>query len=132
MKIYFAGLLFSEADRDWSRATIKEIQSLAVQHGADLKIIFPYGLITEAEIDRLGSNAKFEIFSRCKEHLDDADMVIARLDGPQVDDGTAWEIGYFYAKMSPEKKIIGIRTDFRRASECEGACVRLNSASALP
>jgi nucleoside 2-deoxyribosyltransferase len=29
-----------------------------------------------------------------------------------VDDGTAWEIGYFYAKKSPEQKIIGIRTDF--------------------
>lgn len=38
---------------------------------------------------------KSEIFSRCKSHLDDADMVIALLDGPQVDDGTAWEIGYF-------------------------------------
>jgi hypothetical protein len=38
---------------------------------------------------------KSEIFSRCKSNLDDADMVIALLDGPQVDDGTAWEIGYF-------------------------------------
>jgi nucleoside 2-deoxyribosyltransferase len=27
-----------------------------------------------------------------------------------VDDGTAWEIGYFYAKKSAEQKIIGIRT----------------------
>jgi nucleoside 2-deoxyribosyltransferase len=50
-------------------------------------------------------------------------MVIALLDGSQVDDGTAWEIGYFYAKRTPEKKIIGIRTDFRRAGECEGGCV---------
>jgi len=49
--------------------------------------------------------------------------VIALLDGSQVDDGTAWEIGYFYAKKSPEQKILGIRTDFRRAGECEGAVV---------
>ncbi len=42
-------------------------------------------------------------------------MVIAFLDGPQADDGTAWEIGYFYAQKSPEQKIIGIRTEFRRA-----------------
>ena len=40
-----------------------------------------------------------------------------------MDDGTAWEIGYFYARRSPEQKIIGIRTDFRRAGECEGASV---------
>ncbi|MGO9022030.1 MAG: nucleoside 2-deoxyribosyltransferase [Syntrophobacteraceae bacterium] len=42
-------------------------------------------------------------------------ILIALLDGPQVDDGAAWEIGYFYAKRRPEQKIIGIRTDFRRA-----------------
>ena len=49
--------------------------------------------------------------------------MIALLDGPQVDDGTAWEIGYFYSKKSPEQKIIAIRTDFRRAGESEGAVV---------
>lgn len=47
------------------------------------------------------------------------------MDGPQVDDGTAWEIGYFYQRGLLEQKIIGIRTDFRRAGECEGAAVNL-------
>jgi len=55
-------------------------------------IIFPYNLLTQSEIDRLGEHAKVEIFSRCKSHLDDADLMIALLDGCQVDDGTAWEI----------------------------------------
>jgi nucleoside 2-deoxyribosyltransferase len=50
-------------------------------------------------------------------------MVIALLDASQVDDGTAWEIGYFYAIKSREQKIIGSRTDFRRAGESEGAVV---------
>ena len=49
--------------------------------------------------------------------------MIALLDGSQVDDGTAWEIGYFYARKSSEQKVIGIRTDFRRAGESEGAVV---------
>jgi hypothetical protein len=35
----------------------------------------------------------------------------------------AGEIGYFYCKKSPEQKIIGIRTDFRRAGESSGAVV---------
>ena len=52
-----------------------------------------------------------------------ADLMIALLDGSQVDNGTAWEIGYFYAKKSSEHRIIGIRTDFRRAGESEGAVV---------
>jgi len=123
MKIYFAGPLFSEAEREWIRSTIKKIESLAAQRGIKVEIIFPYDLITQSEIDSLGAKAKLEIFSRCKSHLDDADIVIALLDGSQVDDGTAWEIGYFYAKKSAEQKIIGIRTDFRRAGESEGAVV---------
>jgi nucleoside 2-deoxyribosyltransferase len=45
------------------------------------------------------------------------------LDGSQVDGGTAWEIGYFFASKSPEQEIIGIRTDFRRAGESKGAVV---------
>ncbi|MGA3118895.1 MAG: nucleoside 2-deoxyribosyltransferase [Syntrophobacteraceae bacterium] len=56
-------------------------------------------------------------------HLDDTDLVIALLDGPQVGDGPAWEIGYFCARKSPEQKIIRIRTDFRRAGESEGTVV---------
>ncbi len=123
MKIYFAGPLFSEAERDWIRSIIQKIESLAAQRGTKMEIIFPYDLLTQEEIDRLGEHAKHEIFSRCKSHLDNADIVIALLDGPQVDDGTAWEIGYFYAGKSPEQKIIGIRTDFRRAGESEGAVV---------
>ena len=123
VKSYFAGPLFSEAEREWIRATIQKIESLAAQRGTKVEIIFPYDLITQEEIDHLGSKAKHEIFARCKSHLDDADLMIALLDGPQVDDGTAWEIGYFYAKKSSEQKTIGVRTDFRRAGESSGALV---------
>jgi len=46
--------------------------------------------------------------------------VVALLDGPQVDDGTAWEIGYAHARGIP---VIGIRTDFRQAGDVPGASV---------
>jgi nucleoside 2-deoxyribosyltransferase len=39
-----------------------------------------------------------------------ADAVVAVCDGPQVDDGTAWEIGYAYGKNI---QIFGLRTDAR-------------------
>ena len=93
MKIYFAGPLFSEAERDWIRSTINSIESLAAQRGINTDIIFPYDLITQSEIDHLGSKAKLEIFSRCKSGLDNADTLIALPDSPYVDD--AWEIGQF-------------------------------------
>ncbi len=69
-------------------------------NGTKAKIIFPYELITQFEIDHLGSKARPEIFSRCKSNLDDTDIVIALLDGSQVDDGTSWEISfYLYALL---------------------------------
>jgi nucleoside 2-deoxyribosyltransferase len=127
VKIYLAGPLFTEAERDWLRNLKSQIESLAESQGKQVNVIWPYELTTQSEIDHLGPKAKLEIFSRCKAHLDDAGMLIALLlDGPQVDDGTAWEIGYFYARKSPEQKIIGVRTDFRasrreswRRSECD-------------
>ena len=123
MKIYLAGPLFTEAERDWMRKVKKELEESAESRGKQVNVVWPYEIITQSEINRLGVKAKVEIFCRCRVHLDNADIVIALLDGPQVDDGTAWEIGYFYARKSPEQKIVGIRTDFRRAGESEGTVV---------
>ncbi|MDR3555114.1 MAG: hypothetical protein P4L55_10200 [Syntrophobacteraceae bacterium] len=44
MKIYFAGPLFSEAYRKWIRSTIKQIETLALDRGAEMEIIFPLEL----------------------------------------------------------------------------------------
>ncbi|MCE5336649.1 MAG: nucleoside 2-deoxyribosyltransferase [Desulfobacteraceae bacterium] len=124
MKIYFAGPLFSESERDWIRAVIRKIEALGLTPGGrKLEITFPYDLMPKEEMEKLGANVWPEIFSRCRSHLENADLVIALLDGTQVDDGTAWELGYFYAIRSPERKMIGIRTDFRRAGEGEGSCL---------
>jgi len=117
VRVYFAGPLFSEAERDWIRSAIRRIESLAAGAGIELDVTFPYDLVTVEEIDLLGEQAKHEIFNRCRLHLHEADMVIALLDGTQVDDGTAWEIGYFYRMKADGARIIGIRTDFRNAGE---------------
>jgi nucleoside 2-deoxyribosyltransferase len=119
MKIYLAGPLFSEAERNW----LKDIRARIEGFGDEINVLWPYELITQEDKESLGTMAKQEIFQRCKSHLEDSDMLIAVLDGPQVDDGTSWEIGYFYARRKPGQKIIGIRTDFRKAGECEGAKV---------
>ena len=50
------------------------------------------------------------IFTGDLEHLQKADVVIANLNGMTTDAGTAWEIGYAYARG---KHIIGVYTDER-------------------
>jgi len=49
-------------------------------------------------------------------------VVVAVLDGPDVDSGTASEIGFAYAIG---KQILGYRSDFRMASDNEGSLVNL-------
>ncbi len=52
-------------------------------------------------------------------------LLIALLDGSHaIDDGVSAEIG-FYAGRYPEKPIIGIRSDFRRASENPETAINL-------
>ena len=123
LTIYLAGPLFTEAERDWHIKTKIFLLDRAAEKGKEVKVIWPYDLITQSEIESLGSGARFEIFKRCKEELDKVNLMVALLDGTQVDDGTAWEIGYFYGIRSPDSKIIGIRTDFRRAGESENSIV---------
>jgi len=67
-----------------------QIESDAAESGRTVQVIWPYELITVEEINALGESAKHEIFYWCKSHLEDSDLVIAVLDGSQVDDGTAW------------------------------------------
>jgi nucleoside 2-deoxyribosyltransferase len=54
--------------------------------------------------------------------IDAADMVLAVLDGTDVDSGTAAEIGYAFAKGKP---IHGYRGDFRLSADNEGSTVNL-------
>jgi nucleoside 2-deoxyribosyltransferase len=54
--------------------------------------------------------------------IDGCDLVLAVLDGVDVDSGTASEIGYAFAKGKP---ILGYRGDYRLCSENEGAIVNL-------
>ncbi len=40
-----------------------------------------------------------------------------------MDDGTAWEIGYYYGLRRDRSRIIGVRTDFRNAGEAKNSVV---------
>ena len=122
MKIYLAGPIFSEAEQQWLRGLKERIEETGRAKGKKVEVIWPYELIDRPEIESLGDLAKQEVFDRCKSNLDQADLLVALLDGSQVDDGTAWEIGYFFS-VRDRSKIIGIRTDFRNAGETRSSVV---------
>lgn len=120
MRIYFACPIISEVIWNWIRPTIEKIELLAQDRRVEVEIAFPYDTTALEDFEMLGEEAKLEIFSRCKSLLEDADIVIALLDGARDYDRGAWDVGYFYRQKPERTKIIGVRTDFRNADENAG------------
>jgi len=57
-----------------------------------------------------GTSKTFRAIKKDLHRIEEADLIIAILDGPDVDSGTAFEVGYASAK---EKPVIGFKTDIR-------------------
>lgn len=109
MKIYFAGPLFTPYERGY-------IDECAARLRADgFDVFVPH----EHELAQSDTTPGW-IFARDLEGLGSANAVLALLDGPVVDDGTACEIGIFYALMQSDratnparKGVVGLLTDLR-------------------
>jgi nucleoside 2-deoxyribosyltransferase len=61
MKIYLAGPLFSEAERDGMEKLKGQLESLAAELSRTIQGVWPYELITREEMEALGESAKREI-----------------------------------------------------------------------
>ena len=105
--IYLAGPLFTHAELDYNC----KLKDMLLKIG--FSVFLPQEDAEDAAVEREKQNQEC-IFKKCVRGVDSSDFVVAVLDGVDVDSGTAWEIGYAYAK---EKPIIGLRTDFRTLSE---------------
>ncbi|MGZ4140617.1 MAG: nucleoside 2-deoxyribosyltransferase [Gaiellaceae bacterium] len=112
MWVYFAGPLFTPYERSF-------IDECAARLRADgIDVFVPHENALAA-----GDTSAGTIFAKDWRGLAEADAVVAVLDGPMVDDGTACEIGIFYALMQtdPTKKgILGLLTDLRSTLGHEG------------
>jgi nucleoside 2-deoxyribosyltransferase len=104
-KLYLAGPLFTIAERDFNVALARYLE------GQGFEVWLPQEHEPRTKTARA-------IFRMDVEALEAADMVVACLDGPDPDSGTAWECGYAYAKGKP---IVCYRTDFRIVGDTEGA-----------
>ena len=106
MKVFIAGPLFSQAEREFNLKVDEHLR----EHG--FETFLPQrdvGKLDELRA-REGKGAYRTIFERDLKGLDRADAVVAILDGPDVDSGTAFEVGYAFAKGKP---VVGLKTDMR-------------------
>jgi nucleoside 2-deoxyribosyltransferase len=112
VRVYFAGPLFTPYERSF----IDECAARLRTDGIDVFVPHENALAT-------GDTSAAVIFAKDWRGLSEADAVVAVLDGPMVDDGTACEIGIFYALMqsdSTKKGIVGLLTDLRGTLRHEG------------
>jgi nucleoside 2-deoxyribosyltransferase len=96
MKLYFAGPLFTTPERTWNA------EVTAALRAAGHEIFLPQ----EQEPGKDGPG----IFATDVSGIDWADGLVAIMDGPDPDSGTAWEVGYAFGTKKP---VVLVRTDFR-------------------
>ena len=103
--VYVAGPLFDEGERWW----IEEVERVVVATGRTT--FLPH----RDNPPKTAENVA-EIFANDRAAIDRCALMVASLNGVITDDGTAWEIGYAFARGVP---IIGLHTDWRRRFEHE-------------
>lgn len=107
MKIYLAAPLFNEAERLFNSKIALELREKG----------FEVWLAQEALFIKQGTHKeKKMIYEADISALKASDVVVAVLDGKEVDEGVAYEMGYAKAIGKP---IAGLKTDHRTFSGTE-------------
>jgi nucleoside 2-deoxyribosyltransferase len=106
MRIYLAAPLFTEAERAFNVIVAKRLQAESHQ------VFLPQS----DSLNHEGTGRTTAVFRANLAALGNADAVVAICDGSQVDDGTAWEVGYAYGRNIP---IYALRTDTRLVQQAD-------------
>ena len=107
MQIFLAAPLFSEAEREFNRKVARELREAG----------FAVWMAQEAPFIKEGTDEeKRSIYEGDIAALKRSDVIVAVLDGMDVESGVAFEIGYAAAL---HKTIIGLKTDYRTFSKIE-------------
>lgn len=103
IKLFLSGPLFTVAEREFNAGLARFLNAQGFE------VWLP-----QERAPRGGAKA---IFQSCVKGIEWADAVVACMDGPDPDSGTAWEVGYAYAKRKP---IVCYRSDFRSGGDTKG------------
>jgi nucleoside 2-deoxyribosyltransferase len=96
MKLYFAGPLFTTPEHTWNAEVTSALRA------AGHEVFLPQE--KEPGLDAPG------IFAADVGGIDWADGLVAIMDGPDPESGTAWEVGYAFGTKKP---VVLVRTDLR-------------------
>jgi hypothetical protein len=106
VKVYVAGPLFSQAERTWLDALAARLRA----EGFD-----PF--VPHEHFPELADVTLEQVYGIDTEGIRGANALVAWLDGPMVDDGTACEIGMFAELVrgggDQYRGIVAIETDIR-------------------
>jgi nucleoside 2-deoxyribosyltransferase len=116
MKIYFAGPLFSEAEKSFNAKLAGQLESVGFsvflpQRDGVEKSNSPYGEMTDDDRRK----AMFEID---RDEIFKSDIFLFVLDGRVPDEGASVELGIAYAQKyltKTDKILVGLHTDSRAA-----------------
>ena len=117
-RVYLAAPLFSEAERVFNASAAR----LLSNHLFDVHLPQDAG----DDSDMRDTREQERLFNFNKTALEDSDFVVAIIDGADADSGTAWEMGYTFARGKP---VIALRTDFRRVGHHEQVNLMLEQSA---
>ena len=106
--IYFGAPLFSESEIMYNDYVVKEIRH---KFGNKVSVYLPQENMSINNKENFASSTM--IADGDNAYLEDADVLIAVLDGQTTDVGLSAEIGYFYSMKKP---IIAIYSDSRQGN----------------
>lgn len=107
-KIYFGAPLFNEMEQMYNEYVVGKIRET---YGDKVEVYLPQ---ENASInDKSGFADSIAIAQGDNAYLEEADMLIAMLDGVTPDSGLSAELGYYY---SLERPILGLYTDTRQGT----------------
>jgi hypothetical protein len=116
MRLYVAGPLFSEAERAW----LDDLASRLRSEGFDC-------FVPHENFPKLADVTLEDVYRIDSSGLQSANALVAWLDGPMVDDGTACEIGMFAELVrnggDHYRGIVAIATDIRLERRRAGTVV---------
>ena len=104
-RVYLAASLFTPFERERNTHVASALSA------SGLEVFLPQCIVGPSTSEGIDFQA---VYSECVRGLKAAQLVLALVDGADVDSGVAWELGYAAAISIPT---ICARTDFRRSED---------------